>query len=155
MRPTPARVLLAVLAVAAVAASLLTSQLLFVPLGVVAALLLATSVVGGARRPLIRGLLRLRGRRVNVEVWGAPPPGAAADLVLDSVNVLGAGLHLYFTEHAAGATVHLKVAQPGRFELAPGSVRIESARYIQWSGKKVPVHEGARALTVALRSGAD
>jgi hypothetical protein len=149
MRPTSARILLAAITVGALAASVLTSQpiLLLVALG--ASILLGTSMSTGWR-PLTHAIDHFRNRVVEVRLWGAPPPElSGATLVLTSVNALGAGAHLYFNVQGGGR-MHLKVAQPRDPSLAPNSVIIGSARYVQWNGKRLPHVSSAPAVAIAL-----
>lgn len=150
MRPTPARILLSALVIGALAAGILTSQFIFSLVALMAGVLLATSL-RTTRIPLTEALHRFRGCTVEVRAWGALPPlPAGATLVLTSVNVLGAGAHVFFQASGAGS-IHLKVAQPGDVQIAPNTVVVGSARYVQWNGKKLRVSGGAPALSVALR----
>jgi hypothetical protein len=87
---------------------------------------------------------------LSLRAWGALPPlPPGATLVLTSVNVLGAGAHVFFQASGAGS-IHLKVAQPGNIQLAPNTVVIGSAKDVQWNGKKLRVFGGAPALSIAL-----
>lgn len=149
MRPTPARVLLSSLVIGALTAGVLASQLIFYLLALMAGFLLATSL-STTRNPLTQALHRFRGFAVEVRVWGALPPlPSGATLVLTSVDRLGAGAHLFFQVSGAGS-IHLKVAQPRNAQLAPTTVVVGSAKYVQWNGKKLPVFCGTPALSVAL-----
>ena len=120
MRSTTLRVLVAVVAAVAFAASVLTSQFTFVVLGMVAVLLLASTFSQAGR--LTEPLQRLRHQAVAVRVWGAslPVPNGAA-ITIASVRSLGAGLHIYFQPETTASPMHLKVAQPIRalLKLAP------------------------------------
>ena len=150
MRATSSRVLFAVLAAGGLTAGFITSQFAFLLVGILAALMLATSLAG-AFHPVTRALLSLRGRAVDVTLWGAPPPvPPGTELVITSVNVLSAGLHVFFEASGTGS-VHLKVAQPRNPEIQPGAISIASARYVQWEGRKVPPAAGATAVSIALR----
>lgn len=92
MRPTPARVLLSAVSIGALAAGVLTSQLIFFLVASGAGVLLATSL-STSRRPLTHALDRFRNHAVDVRLWGAPPPDLPGPtLVLTSVNALGAGV---------------------------------------------------------------
>ena len=96
MRPTPARILLSALVIGALTAGVLTSQLIFYLVALLAGFLLATSL-STTRNPLTQALHRFRGFTVEVRAWGALPPlPPGATLVLTSVNVLGAGVHVFF-----------------------------------------------------------
>ena len=149
MRPTPARGLLSALALSALIAGVLTSQVIFYLAALMAAFLLAGSL-GTTRNPLAQTLLGFRSCVVEVRVWGAPAPlPSGATLVLISVNVLGAGVHVFF-QSSAGSSIHLKVAQPKGVQLAPRAAVVGSARYVQWNGKKLPVINGAPAVSIAI-----
>jgi hypothetical protein len=149
MRPTSARTLLAALSVIALAAGVLTSKVIFFVAALGAGFLLGTSL-STSRRPLTRALDGFRDHVVEVRLWGAPPPDfSGATLVVASVNVLGAGAHVFFRRHDGGS-LHLKVAQPHDHSLAPGRVVIGSARYVQWNGKRLPRAGSAPAVVIAL-----
>jgi hypothetical protein len=150
MRSTPSRVLLAVLSAAGLTAGIITSRFVFVMVGIVSAFLLTTSLVG-AFHPLTKALLGFRGRAVDVTLFGAPPPvPPGTELVITSVNVLSAGLHVFFQAGGQGSA-HLKVAQPRNPEIRPGAISIGSARYVQWESLKVPPAAGAIAVSIAMR----
>ena len=148
----PARVLLSVIIVGAIAAGVLTSKLIFVVLALGAGVLLATSLATG-RRPLTRAVQRFRNHPVEVRIWGAPPPASSGDtLIVSAVNALGAGVHVFFSAEG-GARMHLKVAQPTDSNVTSNSVVIEAARYVQWNGKKIPRAGAAPAVAiVCMRS---
>lgn len=149
MRPTPTRILFSVLAIVSGTIGAITSQPVFFLVAVMAAALLASNVAA-TRRPLIRALGRFRSQRVQVLVWGSPPPDLSDTiLVLTSVNVIGAGTHLFF-QTASGRSSHLKIAQLTDSTIAPDSVVIGSARYVQWNGAKLKVTPGAPAVVVSL-----
>jgi hypothetical protein len=149
MRPAPARVLLSVIAIGALAAAVVTARYIFVVLALGACVLLVTSL-RTSRQPLSRALLSFRNQNVEVRLWGvAPAAPSGSSMILTSVNVLGAGTHVYFSV-SSGASMHLKVAQPTDPTLAPGAVTIGSARYVQWNGKKVPRVGSAPAVFIAL-----
>jgi hypothetical protein len=149
MRSTTLRVLVAVVAAVAFAAGVLTSQFSFVVLGMVAVLLLASSFSQAGR--LTGPLQRFCHQAVAVRVWGAslPVPNGAA-MTIASVRSLGAGLHIYLQLGTNGSLTHLKVAQPQRVLLEPGALIIESASYVQWSGKRLPRAIGSPALSITL-----
>ena len=151
MRPTPARVLLSVIAVVALAVAVVTAKYIFLVLVLGACVLLVTSL-RTSRRPLTQALLTFRNQTVDVRLWGVPVPPAApsgSSLILASVNALGAGTHVFFNVDG-GRSMHLKVAQPKDPMLAPGAVIIGSARYVQWNGKKVPRVGSAPAVFIGL-----
>jgi hypothetical protein len=141
---------LSAIAIGAVVAGVLTSQLIFFLVALGAGVLLGTSL-STSRRPLTHALDRFRNQAVEVRLWGAPPPDLpGATLVVTSVNALGAGVHVFFNGHGKGA-MHLKVAQPQDPSLASESVVIGSARYVQWNGKRLP-REGTAPAVVIARS---
>jgi hypothetical protein len=87
---------------------------------------------------------------VEVRLWGAPPPElSGATFILESVNALGAGAHIFFNVEGVGS-MHLKVAQPQDPHLTADSVVIGSARYVQWNGKRLPRIGSAPAVVIAL-----
>ena len=148
MRPIPARLLLSAVTIGALAAFAFTSQLIFLLVALGAVVLLATSL-STSRRPLTRAIDRFRNHPVDVRLWGAPPPDlSGATLVLTSVNALGAGAHLFFNV-PGGGPMHLKVAQPRNHSLASDRVVVGSARYVQWSGKRLIPAAGAPAVVIA------
>jgi hypothetical protein len=98
---------------------------------------------------ITQALLRFVGSEVAVRIWGTSPVPDGNALVITSVNALGAGFHVFFRD-SAGASIHLKVAQPRDARLASDEVVVSAARYVQWNVKKIPAVAGAPALTVAL-----
>jgi hypothetical protein len=148
MRPTPARILLAALGVSALAAGVLTSKVIFFVVALGAGALLGTSL-STSRRPLTRALDAFRDHAVEVRLWGAPPPDVSGTLVVTAVNALGAGVHVFFRLYD-GRSLHLKVAQPQSHTLASDRVVVDSARYVQWNGKRLPRAGSAPAVVIAL-----
>jgi hypothetical protein len=149
MRPIPARLLLAVISIAALTMGVVTSRFIFFVVALGAAVLLATSL-STSRRPLTRALGIFKNQPVEVRLWGALPPSVAgARLVLTSVNAIGVGVHLFF-DVQGHRPIHLKGAQPQDPGFAPDRVTVGSARYVQWNGKRLPHGHGAPALTIAL-----
>ena len=149
MRPTPARILLSAIAIGSLAAGVLTSQVIFFVVALGAGILLGTSL-STSRRPLTRAINRFRNQRVEVRLWGAPPPDlSGATLVLTSANAIGAGAHVFFNVQGGGP-IHLKVAQPQDPGLEPDRVVIGSAKYVQWNGKRLPHGGSAPAVAIAL-----
>jgi hypothetical protein len=150
MRVLPFRLLLALLGAGVLLCGLLTSQPVLVLAGVMAAALLALHF-SRLRQPVPQALQRFQNQSVTVLVWGAPPPGSAPDpeLAVESVNVIGAGLHIFFATRG-GASIHLKVAQPRANDITPERVVLGGARYVQWAGHKIPRVQGAPALSVVL-----
>jgi len=147
MRHHWSNALLGILAVSALAAALLTRQVVFVVVGAIAGGLLGFSIAG-LRQPLPRALIALEGQPVVLCLWGAVVP-AVGSITVESVNVIGAGLHVYFRTPGAGA-MHLKVAQPRQVSLRPGQVLIGTARYVQWESKRIPVAEGVPAFSLRV-----
>jgi hypothetical protein len=149
MRPTSARILLSAITIGSLAASVLTSQLIFFLVALGAGVLLGMSL-STSRRPLTHAIDRFQNHAVEVRLWGAPPPDlSGATLVLTSVNALGAGAHVFFNVRG-GVPMHLKVAQPQDPSLAPNCVVIGSAKYVQWNGKRLPRVGSAPAVAIAL-----
>ncbi len=150
MRQSSSVILLTSLAIGGVATGVLTRQIVFFLLAGGATVLLALSRAG-ACSPVSQSLRSFAGQVVDVELWGHSPTGDTPELVLESVNTLGAGLHVYF--RLAGArTAHLKVAQPAGITVAAHLVTIQSARYVQWQRTRLPLVEGALALSIKRRN---
>jgi len=151
MRPLPARLLFIALSAAALILGVLTRQVIFFVVAVMALLLLGTSL-STARVPLTRALGRFAGQAVDVRLWGAPPPGSAGALVVESVNLLSVGVHVFF-KTTSGQVMHLKIAQPSGATLADGHVVIATAKYVQWNGAKIKSQPGAPAISIAPAPG--
>jgi hypothetical protein len=146
----PSRALLGTLAVSAITAGVITSRFIFFAVGLASLFLLATSLAG-AFHPLTKALLGLCRRAVDVTLWGAPPPvPPGTELVITSVNVLSAGLHIFFEANGKGS-IHLKVAQPRNSVIRSEAVAVGSAKYVQWESRKLPRVAGAAAVSIALR----
>lgn len=153
MHSATLRVLAAAVAAAAIVGGVLTSHFGFVVLALAALLFLATAFSVAAR--LTRPLQALRGDLVDVSIWGAPlPVPADAAIRITSVKALGAGLHVYLRIGIATSPVHLKVAQPRHVHVTSDAVAIESAAYVQWSGRRLPRVPGASTLTIRVKAGA-
>ena len=149
MPPVPARALLSAIGISALVAGVITSLPIFFVVALGAGVLLGTSL-STSRRPLTRALEGFRNQVVYVRLWGAPPPSdSGVTLVLSSVNVLGAGVHV-FCHSSGGGSVHLKVAQPKEPTVASNCVLIRSAKYVQWNGTRLPRVANAPAVTIAL-----
>jgi hypothetical protein len=147
LRRTGPRVALGLAALASLAAAAWTTQFGFVVFALVAVLLLATSISAAGR--LTGDLQPFLGRAVEVLVWGARPSATDGAIVtLVSVQAFGAGLHFYFQVGAGTSTRHLKVAQPSGTRVTGDRLVIETARYVQWGGKRLPAVPGVPALTV-------
>ena len=150
MRATASYLVLLVFSTIAFTGAVLTGQLALVVCGCMAVALLLASIAA-VRRPLPATLRSFRNHVVNVRLWGTPPSvPSGADLVVESVNVIGAGLHVFFVA-GAGRSIHLKVAQPRDTTVSPKGIVINMAKYIQWSGSTVPRAEGAPAVVVSLK----
>ncbi|MFZ2491884.1 MAG: hypothetical protein WA208_10400 [Thermoanaerobaculia bacterium] len=149
MRPAPARILFSLLAASAVVLGAVTGQTIFFLLLPLPLLLLATSLAT-SRVPLTRALGDFRNHEVDIRLWGAPPPDKpGAALVLTSVNLISAGVHVFFAT-SDGVTMHLKVAQPRDATLAPDNVIIRAARYVQWNGTDLTPTDTVAAVSIAL-----
>jgi hypothetical protein len=134
----------------ALTGAILTVQpalLVFACIGV--SLLVARSAA--VRRPLPTTLRSFQNHAVVVQLWGTSrsAPGGA-DLIVGSVNVIGAGRHVFF-DAGSGRPVHLKVAQPRDATLSSRCVVINSAKYVQWSGTTLTRAENAPAVVVSLK----
>ena len=133
----------------ALALGAITRQVVFLVVAAMATVMLATSL-STSRVPLTRTIRGFQGQAVHVLLWGTPPPGAQAqDLVLESVNVISLGVHLFF-KAGSGPLMHLKIAQPRASSLTPGRVTIAAAKYVQWNATKLKAVVGAPAVSIAL-----
>jgi hypothetical protein len=151
MRSTVFRAVAAAVALGGLVASALTSQPVFLAPAIAALLLLATGFSEAGR--LAGPLQDFIHHRAEVLVWGAPlPVPNGATLTITSVKALGAGLHVFFRFEPGVSSTHLKIAQPGRAEVRPRHLIIESAAYVQWAGRRLPRVAGAPALTISLRA---
>jgi hypothetical protein len=149
MRSTTLRVVAAAVALGGLTAYVFTSQFLFFLPAVLALLLLATSFGEAGRiAEAVQGFLH---HAAEVHVWGAAlPVPDRATITVTSVRALSAGLHVFLQVGPKGPSIHLKVAQPGRAQVLPRRLTIESAAYVQWAGKRLPRVAGAPALTISL-----
>src|SRR5512140_1490614 len=129
MRSNTLRVAAGAVALGCLAASALTSRSLFLLPATVALLLLATSFSEAGR--LVEPLRAFLDRGAEVRVWGAPlPTPSGATITITSVRALSAGLHVFLRIGSDSSSTHLKVAQPGRAEVLPDQLTIESAAYV-------------------------
>jgi hypothetical protein len=127
----------------------LTRHATFFVVAAMAGVLLSTSL-STSRVPLTRTLGRFTNQVVEVRLWGASPPDSPGGvLVLDSVNIISVGVHVFF-KSTSGRTMHLKVAQPFGTTLSPDCVLIESAKYVQWNGAKLKPVSGSAAMSIQL-----
>ena len=150
MRASHVHLLLLVVSASAFAGGVLTSQPTLLLCGCIGSLLLLTSIAA-ARGPLPATLRSFQNQAVIVRLWGTPRsmPGGA-DLVVGSVSVIGAGLHVFFRA-GSGRSIHLKVAQPRDATVSSEGVVIKLAKYVQWAGTTVARTEGAPAVVVSLK----
>jgi hypothetical protein len=147
VRSKTLRAAAALAALGAFTAYLLTSHFAFLVLAIPALLLLATSL--GHASGLAASLQPFRREPVDVRVWGAPLPAPdGAVLTLTSAMALGAGLHVFFRTGPENPVMHLKVAQPEGARIGPGEFLVETAAYVQWSGRRLPRVAGAPAVTI-------
>ena len=129
----------------------MTSQFVFFFFLGIAALFLLASRFGQAGR-IAEPLGAFRDRAVAVLVWGAPlPESSGSAMTITSVRSVGPGLHIYLQLGTANSPGHLKVAQPGGGLLERGTFIIGSARYVQWSGKRLPQAAGFPAVSITLK----
>ena len=100
---------------------------------------------------IARPLQELRGRTVDVEVWGASLPGGSEGaLRLESARAFGAGLLLRLRRGGGGDLGLLKVAQPTEARFHPDGIEIADAAYVQWAGARLPRVSGAPALALRV-----
>jgi hypothetical protein len=97
---------------------------------------------------LAAALQGLKRRSVNAAVWGAPIRGPeTADLRVESVGAVGAGLLIYLSGLGSAKTL-LKVAQPRSWRVEDARVVIDEAAYVQWAGKRLARAEGVPAIAI-------
>jgi len=109
MRSLPARIVFLLFAAVSATLGALTARPILFVVTAMALFLLATSLFT-SRLPLTRALGRFRKQAVEVRLWGGlPPDSGGATFVLTDVNVISAGIHLFFTT-PDGRGMHLKVA---------------------------------------------
>jgi hypothetical protein len=95
-------------------------------------------------------LQSFRRRAVQAIVWGRPiPRPQAAELRVESIGAVGAGLLIYLADAGEPKTL-LKVAQPRSWQVGDGRVIIDEAAYVQWAGKRLERAEGFPALAISL-----
>jgi hypothetical protein len=151
MRSNILRVAAVAVALSGLTAAASTSHALFLVPAFIALFFLATSFSEAGR--LIQPLQEFLHRSAEVHVWGTPlPVPGGATITITSVKALSAGLHVFLQVGPNGPSTHLKVAQPGRAQVLPQQLTIESAAYVQWAGKRLPRVAGAPALTISLHS---
>jgi hypothetical protein len=125
----------------------------FLTIGVIVGaicLFVVSTLLSRAAR-IARPLQELRGRTVDVQVWGAPLPGAGeGTLRLESARAFGAGLLLRLRRGGSGDLELLKVAQPTEARFHPHGVEIADAAYVQWAGARLPRLSGAPALALRV-----
>lgn len=121
------------------------------------AFLVAGTAMSGANR-IADSLAGFVGKRVAVDVWGAPLPASGdGHLVVESVTAFGAGLLIRLRAGADNPGVLLKVAQP-RADMVSGELaEIHEAAYVSWAGTRLT--RGARgqapAVTIKAESTGD
>lgn len=145
MRHQSSGITLGGLAAAMLVAALATRQLAFLVAACMVGGLLGLSVAG-MRQALPRALTALLGRRVFVALWGAATPDRTA-VVVESVNVLGAGVHVFFRGQGSSA-FHLKIAQPGDVRIDREQIVVGGARYVQWQGQRAARAAGVAAVCI-------
>lgn len=129
----------------AVAVAVMTSTFSLLVLAVLLLLPVATSLSQAGR--LAAALQDQKQRAINVVVWGVPIRGArAAELRVESVGAVGAGLLIYLTD--AEEKTLLKVAQPRSWLVGEDRVVIADAAYVQWAGKRLARAEGVAAVAI-------
>lgn len=125
------------------------------PYGVLIATLsfgLGASLLGRPAR-LSAALRPLHGRVVRVSAWGAPLPGPPGALfVVETITGIGAGLYLRLSRHDEDAGGFLKIAQPSGETIGEERIEIATAKYVEWSRKRIekPPGTSAPALVISL-----
>ena len=128
--------LFAVAGVTCLVVAALNSQLRLLALVCsLAAFGVAATALSGAARAASQ-LPLLAGRSVRIEVWGQPLEGGTA-LIVDSVRVLGAGLHIFLRSPTDTSSRDLKIAQPRLTQIADTRLEITEAAYVSWAGHKL------------------
>jgi len=146
MKPTIA---LALLAFGAGTVAIARGNLALAVVAVVLLLLVGATVIGPGR--IVRRCRHLEGRAVTVHLWGAVPRAFGDDVILESLWVLGAGLHLHVRAPGGASSLHVKVAQPRGWSVDESSLTIADAKYVQVAGKTA--ERVAERLAVELRLG--
>lgn len=116
--------------------------------GIVCPMLAATSLSVAGR--FVDGFLPFRSRPVEIRIWGEALPGCDGACTIESIRVIGAGLHLYVTHHG-GRVSHLKIAQPRFARMDKMIAEIGEASYVQWEAKKRPRTTNGPAVTITIR----
>ena len=117
----------------------------------VVAFLVAVTAMSAANR-IASSLVGLVGKRVVVEVWGAPIPVTGdRHLVVQSVTAFGAGLLIRLRATADAPGVLLKVAQPKAAIVSETGAEIHEAAYVSWAGTKLTRGAGGEARAVIIR----
>ncbi len=107
----------------------------------------AASVFSNAAR-IARQLPTLVGKSVRIEAWGKPLEPHNTYKV-QSVRVIGAGLHIYLCSSAAKSPRDLKIAQPSGARLTDTQLTIDTATYISLAGTKLGRTDNLPALRVS------
>ena len=133
------------------AAVLPGAHLVSLPIAVLAGLVAGT--VFSPAGKLSTQLAGLKGHSVTLQIWGAVPPGAGPDTFrVHSLRALGAGLHFWLERVPEGGLTHLKIAQPQAVSWTGEELRVSSAAYVQWAGRRVSRREGEAALEIRARA---
>ena len=147
------RAITAGLLLVAVCAAALALALHNLALGVVAVVsfLLTVATAAGPGR-LVPQCGHLTGRPARLEIWGTTPEQlGGADVVVDRVWALGAGLHFRVTLGNA-SSVHIKVAQPRGWAVSSDTLAIADAKYVQIAGATVARIAGCPALQLVAQA---
>jgi hypothetical protein len=124
----------------------MTSRGVFLAVAFVLLIPIATSLSPAGRMAI--SLQGLKGRAIDVVVWGAPLPGSsAAGRRVESIGAAGAGLLITLSDVGEAKTL-LKVAQPKSWRAEDGRVIVEGAAYVQWAGKRLARAEGFPAVVI-------
>jgi hypothetical protein len=154
MRPAARGLAFCAVGLAALSVAIVAAPFRFPAIAVafVCFLLMATAQSRAGRiSPALRSFV---GRRVQVQVWGAPIPATGGSTRVDSVTALGVGLLIHLRASSEDRRTLLKVAQPGEARFEDDRLEIDDARYVSWGGKKlVPVPD--RPALMIRREGLD
>ena len=114
------------------------------------ALLLLVAAAAGAGRVAAK-TDHLKGRAATLHVWGSAPSSIGeANVVVEQVWALGAGLHFHVTPHDGTSSIHIKVAQPRRWSIGVDGITILEAKYVQIEGTTIGRVAGCPALALLL-----
>lgn len=145
----PIMIAMGVVIIAAGFFAIVLNNLALAILAIVLLLLLLATVAGPGR--VVTRCGHLIGRGGTLQLWGVAPRALdSADIIIERVWALGAGLHFRVAIPHAALSAHIKVAQPRGWSISPDALTIEDAKYVQVGGEKVERAVGALALQLFL-----